>query len=352
VAQSRNVSYADPVVLHESSQSRIIFVPFFIQHTTHTELAGKIVTYRKSPPPEDWIIREEKSVSLSEEVARQLLEALRQHLAVSIQNQNGAYIAIRVSDGVADVGALDPSVVAQAVAGLLNQRDIVRHLASKELSAELVAALRGAIRLQELRSAAAILRQHLDAGVTDEGPYQAWCENHSWAFGNAYVLRDETREISPGDHVDLLLPSVIVGYRDIVELKRPDMEVLFLDAPRRSFYFSKEVSKAVGQCHRYLDVLQEEANKGLRDHPEIVAYHPRATIVIGRSKGWPDDKLRALHGLNSRLNGIIVMTYDQLLAQAERLLDIVTTQAAKQETLDPSAGEEPLQTFDHDDMPF
>ncbi|MEX2551881.1 MAG: DUF4263 domain-containing protein, partial [Actinomycetota bacterium] len=62
-----------------------------------------------------------------------------------------------------------------------------------------------------------------------------------------------------------------------------------------------------------------------RDHPEIVAYHPRATIVIGRSNDWPMDKLTALHGLNRRLNGIAVMTYDQLLAQGERLIEMVSS---------------------------
>ncbi len=120
-----------------------------------------------------------------------------------------------------------------------------------------------------------------------------------------------------------MLPGVIAGYRDIVELKRPDMSVLFNDEAHKNFYFSADVSKAIGQCHRYLDVLHEAAAKGLRDHPEIVAYHPRAIVVIGRSRDWKEDRLRALHGLNRRLSGITVMTYDHLLAQGERLLEIL-----------------------------
>ncbi|MCA9233704.1 MAG: DUF4263 domain-containing protein, partial [Planctomycetales bacterium] len=55
----------------------------------------------------------------------------------------------------------------------------------------------------------------------------------------------------------------------------------------------------------------------------IVAYHPRAIIVIGRSHEWSANELRALHGLNHRLSSVTVMTYDQLLAQGERLLNIV-----------------------------
>lgn len=75
------------------------------------------------------------------------------------------------------------------------------------MSDELVEAMRGAIRLREMQNAVAQLRTHLDEGVTDERIFQEWCSEHSWAFGNAYVMRDELREISIGDSVDLLLPN-------------------------------------------------------------------------------------------------------------------------------------------------
>src|SRR5439155_16871976 len=94
--------------------------------------------------------------------------------------------------------------------------------------------------------------------------------------------------------------------------------------------------KAIGQSHRYLDVLHEAAANGIRDHPEIVAYHPRAIIVIGRSQGWSAaEQLKALHGLNRRLAGITVMTYDQLLSQGERLVQLLGEQEERSdETLE------------------
>src|SRR5882724_2430157 len=85
----------------------------------------------------------------------------------------------------------DPEAVANAILRVLGQRDIVRHLHSKELGTELVNAFRGAIRLQELRSAVATLRQHLDADIAEEQVYQDSCEQRTWAFGNAYVMRAE-----------------------------------------------------------------------------------------------------------------------------------------------------------------
>jgi sirohydrochlorin ferrochelatase len=322
-ARSGRVDYGDPVILHDSSRTRVVVVPFFIPHTDHTELAIKLITYMKAASPDEWLLVEERCLSLGEAASRRLLMALKTHLKVAESGESGDFLLIRVAEGIAQIGTHDPARVAAALTKVLSQDEILEHLRGTELSTELVSAFRGAIRLNEMRSAVARLRQLLDADESTEDVYQEWCETHSWAFGNAYVMRDEVRDISTGDRLDILLPTVIAGYRDIVELKRPDMPVLFYDEARRSFYFSADVSKAMGQCHRYLDVLHEAAAEGLLDHPEIVAYHPRAIIVIGRSQGWPVDKLRALHGLNRRLSGISVMTYDHLLAQGERLIDML-----------------------------
>jgi hypothetical protein len=346
-AQSGKVSYGDPIVIRDSSRSRIQFVPFFVRRSDGTELALKVVTYRKNPPPSDWVLIEEKSLSLNESEGRQLLAALRDHLAVAQSDQDGRYILIRVNEGTANIGDNDPASVAAALAKVLSQDEIVQHLAATELTDSLLNAFRGAIRLKEMRSAVAELRKLLDSYETNEQLYQAWCKQHSWAFGNAYVMSDDVRDISIGDSVDLLLPSVISGYRDIVELKRPDHEVLLFDSAHRNFFFSAFVSRAIGQVHRYLDNLQDVAANGLLDHPEIVAYHPRAIVVIGRSQGWAREKLKALHGLNSRLSGVAVMTYDQLLAQGERLIEVLCPNQPASD-----CAEEQAATGDDEDLPF
>ena len=210
-------------------------------------------------------------------------------------------------------------------------------------------AFRGIIRFNEMQGAVNQLREHLDGGDTSENIYQKWCEQHSWAFGNAYIINDVVKRISAGDTVDMLLPTVMTGFRDIVELKRPDMEVLKLDDNHKNFYFSLEVSKAISQCHRYLDILHKEESEGLLDHPEIVAYHPRAIITIGRSDDWSKEKLKALHGLNNRLSNINIMTYDQLLSQGERVLDMIIPKSKKPNSTTTNNNEK--ETSD-DDLPF
>lgn len=107
----------------------------------------------------------------------------------------------------------------------------------------MVTAFRGAIRLKELRTALASLRQYLDEGVGDEQVYQQWCEDHSWAFGNAHVVTDKIRAISRSDKVDLLLPRAPGGCRDLIERKRPDMKVVAWDGSHQNYFFASDVSE-------------------------------------------------------------------------------------------------------------
>jgi len=237
-ASSGKVSYSDLVVLHETSKSRVVMVPFFVRHSDHTELAVKLVTYRKAPPPHYWALVEDKSLSLKEPAARRLLESLKSHLAVSEQDQDGNFLVVRVSQGTADIGKHDPKTVATALANVLSQKDILTHFVNVDLSEEFISAFRSAIRLKEMQLAVTHLREYLDNGETSEQIYQDWCDAHTWAFGNAYVVRDKVRAISAGDKLDMLLPTVISGYRDLVELKRPDMTVLNWDEAHGNYYFA------------------------------------------------------------------------------------------------------------------
>lgn len=357
-ARSKRLSYADPVVVYDSRQRLVKMVPFFISRTEGTDLAVKIVTYQKRD--DGFIEIEQKSVSLPEAGARNLLKALRDHLQLAEEDANGNYVLLKVADGGVQLGEHDAESIVTALAKAMSQPEIVEHLEGTELSTELIGAFRTAIRLNEMRSAVTQLRSHLEADITEESVYQDWCENHSWAFGNAYVMRDDVRNISAGDKLDLLLPSVITGFRDIVELKRPNDDVVLYDSGHRNYYFAAPVSKAIGQCHRYLDVLHDEAATGLRDHPDVLAYHPRAIIVIGRSSDWDDDRLKALHGLSRRLSGISVMTYDMLLAQGERLVQVLSTERGQDRDNEADALDDVIAEIeasgtveiDDDDLPF
>lgn len=115
----------------------------------------------------------------------------------------------------------------------------------------------------------------------------------------------------------------MTGHRDVAELKRPDHKVLSWDKTHRNWFFSRESAMGLGQCHRYLEKLQKVQLRGLDDEPNILISYPRALLVIGRSQDWEEEQRRALDGLNARLHGIRVVTYDHLLAQARRFRELL-----------------------------
>lgn len=323
-AASGRVDHAGRIVVHESTDKRVEFVPFFIPRSNGEELAGKIVETKlrglRGP-------RQTSSISLSAGALKQLEEALGRCLAVTDRSP-GRYLVIEAGDpgspkSLAGLRSDELLKIAKelirADSGILNEL-----VQEGELAVELAHAIRTRGRLKELEMAVDELRTHLSNGTSDEATYQRWCEAHSWAFGNAHVVNDEVRTISATDKIDILLPRSLGGFRDLIELKRPDMPVIFWDKGHRNWYWSSDSSKAIGQCHRYLDVLHSDVGlRGLRDDPDVVAYHPRATIVIGRSMGWEHDTHQGLHGLNSRLANISIITFDHLLNQAESTLALL-----------------------------
>ncbi len=314
---------ADDVVLHENKRERrrIVLRPWYIPHNTQPHgLACKLIVQRASRLG-SWI--DDDELNLNEEAVGRLRRALDQHGAVARSGEAGQFLLIR-SAGLTSTRDADPVELVQAVVRLLQRRDVLQRFAQADLDDQIVAALRGSIRLQELRAAISQLRDLLERGVIEERPYQEWCERHSWAFGNAHTAPDDLRRLSRTDDLDILLPRVLTGYRDIIELKRPDHQVLTRDRSRGTVYWSPAAAQAIGQCHEYIEHLHADAERGLRGRPDIVASHPRATIVIGRSDRWDDAAYRALAGLNHRLVGITLMTYDQLLAQGEQLVCLFT----------------------------
>lgn len=319
-ASSGRCDYGDPVVIHETSKTKVVLVPFFINHDHGSELTIKLTTYKKGALPFEWCVSEDKCINLNDEATLRLHAILSKLLAVNNEEETGNYIALKLNGQEVDMSGVDPQKVTSALVNALSQKDLIQHLKGAEISSELANALRYSVRLSEMKTAMAELRLLLDTGEVREQAYQEWCEKHPWSFGNQFIVNEKIRNISSHDQVDMLMPRILAGYRDIVELKRPNLPVLAYDKGHRNHYFSSDVSKAIGQCHRYLDVFTEVARNGLIDCEQIVAYHPEATIVIGRSNGWSDEETRALHGLNARLNGIRIITYDHLFAQGENLV--------------------------------
>ncbi|MCE4552684.1 DUF4263 domain-containing protein, partial [Xanthomonas hortorum pv. vitians] len=189
-ASSGKLDYVPVVVLNETTKSKLDVLGLLIPHSDHTGFSIKLQGYKKTKSS-PWEEDQPKTINLTEISTLKLFKYLQTHLPLAQQSEAGEFILIKVVNGAADLTGHDPQSLVGALTKVLSHSDLVEHLVSTELTQELTSALRGSIRFNEMRSAVAELRSSLGRGESAEQVYQSWCEKHCWAFGNAYVVRDE-----------------------------------------------------------------------------------------------------------------------------------------------------------------
>ncbi len=148
--------------------------------------------------------------------------------------------------------------------------------------------------------------------------FQNWIESNLWVFGIEYIKKHDARKIALFSEGDILMESVD-GYLDLIELKRPINSILKFDDSHSCYYPHPNLSQVIGQSLFYLQKLCEykltlEAEYGLK----IIM--PRIKIIVGRNIDFNDKQKACLRMLNSNLNSIQIITYDDLLIFGKLLL--------------------------------
>ena len=164
-----------------------------------------------------------------------------------------------------------------------------------------------------------------------EKTFQDFLQENHWIFGSEYSELLKDRELTKGKKVDFPLRLTVDRYLEIIEIKRPRIgtsdERLFRII--RDDKMEKEdvicemepVVKAVAQVDDYLAHLDKNQRQVKEDH-EIDAEKARGKVIIG-TLGDDEIQRKGLRRLNARLNRIEVITYDQLIERAERMLKIL-----------------------------
>ena len=344
-AKSGKTSYSAPIVLRENTKTKIEAIPHFFDRRGTEVLTISIKKYFFDDHSRRMEVDEKSSFSLNPEETELLTSGLAElrSLLGAAPDQN--YINIPLDGDNFEIPSARKQEVVSSLIRAVTNPELSEALIAHSPSDDLVRIMKTGIRVAEMRSATWEFEEMLADTTLTEHDYQKWFDRHYWVFGNAYIAKDDIRRISRSDDVDMLLQQTASGLRDIIELKRPNFPVLKRDDDRKQYYFSPQASQAIGQCDRYLNIFAQEARQGLIDRQDIVAHHPRAIVVIGRSKDWDAEKRKALHSLNSRMHGISIMTFDHVLHQAHQMLKIAGDDARKR--LDGQG----LDDFD-DEIPF
>lgn len=155
-----------------------------------------------------------------------------------------------------------------------------------------------------------------------ESYWQHFFESNKWVLGSEFVNVFDERKIDTKNISDFLVES-IDGFLDIVEIKKPnEMSFWSANLDHGNIVPSYELVKAIVQCNNYIHRIEMKIDsKDFFDSVEKTPVaRPRCLLIFGRSNDWNDDKLLAFRLLNSSLNRIKIITYDQLFARARKIL--------------------------------
>ncbi|EDK72621.1 hypothetical protein TM7_0222 [candidate division TM7 genomosp. GTL1] len=162
--------------------------------------------------------------------------------------------------------------------------------------------------------------QELIAADATELRFQEWFEGNTWAFGVEYIKIYKTSRIGIHSDSDFIAQS-LDQYADLIELKRPNTPLLIHDKSHNDYYPSGELSKAIGQAVNYLHAM-EGSRAELQEQDGITVLKPRIKIIAGMINGFTPQQKKALRLINNGLHGIEVISYDQVVTRAQKLIAI------------------------------
>lgn len=214
---------------------------------------------------------------------------------------------------------LDVEDVQEAARRLVAMPEALLALAADEDGRLLLRAAELQQRMAKLRE---LRRVAEDPGAMEHDLQRAFHEQ-PWIFGGQFIETAARRSLVLGSEVDIPLLRAD-GSLHIVELKR----AMSLAAPLvvqhgASFVPAAEVHRAVMQAVTYLVGLDENRHQ-IRAEFGIEARRASATVLIGHPALHPklsEDQINeALRTLNSHLGRVEVLTYKELIDNAEHAL--------------------------------
>jgi hypothetical protein len=177
-----------------------------------------------------------------------------------------------------------------------------------------------AARFLEYRDARDQLENLVRDSSTAEAAFQKHLSANPWMFGSEYSELLPRRAWTRDDRLDFMLRRTVDGYLEIIEIKTAFPEPLFIhDSSHESYYPSARLSTAMGQVFRYIEQVHRNRDAILAED-KVDTLKIRARVIIGRD-GEAGCQV-ALRNLNAHLHGVEIITYDQLLRIAARVLQV------------------------------
>lgn len=334
-----NLGFSDEIVVHDGERTRTVVKATLIRRPDGTphSVQLSIDRFDRASKRDPWPTTPTRHIPLDGPA----FDALFAHMAawkeILPHGRSTRYVTLLVGDE-----RLDTRGVLELLAGFRrNPRAFLPVL--RLLSEDDAEALQAASNLARMRRS----RDELVALIDRDPPereLQTWFEEHPWIFGSEYVAREDRRRFGIDTEGDFVMRSAD-DFIDLFELKKASAPVLRWDASHSAWSPTRDLAEAIGQALKYAESLDDH-KMILRDRFDLPVVYPRVRVVIGRSVDWNEAQRRALRRLNAHLNGIELLTFDQVLARADVMIGHLAA------SLDPEPLPPAQLNAAHEDLPF
>lgn len=186
-----------------------------------------------------------------------------------------------------------------------------------------------ASRLLEYSKSLDKLKELVRNPNSKESDFQKHLKINPWMFGSEYSEILSKRTWTRDDNLDYMLRRTVDGYLEIVEIKTAFSDALFLhDSSHDSYYSSSKLSPVIGQVIRYIEEVERNRDSIIaKDKADTLKI--RARVIVGRDGN--KEHQAALRNFNAHLHQIEIITYDQLIRIADRVLSMFDVEVLPQQ---------------------
>lgn len=358
---SYNTADVSPIILNETEMIRTSFEPVLVDNDKDNKscVGGKLIHQRKKKNdknfPTEVISKKDiktgdiLEVRLSTSEVRRLYDGLAElyklHSDIGyVPLGNNKYTKVNTSlltiikqlEAVGEFADLKEiikciNILLKILSKKGNLNNVSEQLGNLS-NTENLSALYDAVNIAKLKQVQTFLENNICN--SDEEDWQQFFKDNQWVisqlfscpttiFADKAYLGGKNSHNKEGKIVDFLYTNDLSKNVALVEIKTPKTKLLGAEYRANIFATSEDASGGINQLLRYKDTLLKDWKTVFDDGEDIVAFNPSCILIIGNSQELNNkDKKASFELWRSSLNGIMVITFDELKQRIENLIKV------------------------------
>ena len=190
--------------------------------------------------------------------------------------------------------------------------------------------LKATAQIKTLKELAADLEKSLDGSTYSEGHWQTYVKKNILIIQQGYISAiEKMNTVIGGTKFPDFALVTHDNYLDVLEIKKPNTQLLNYDTSRKNYFWNPEMAKAIIQTENYIENILHQADavrNYIRDtyNIELKVLRPRGIILAGDTRKFASDKERDdFRLLCLSTKNIVFVTYDELLSRLQNYIKVL-----------------------------